>query len=116
MEEFLSWMATERGRSTNTLAAYRRDLGGYWSWMSARGLSVLSVQRAHVDSFVGERRGGCAPASAARQLAAIRMLHRFLAEEGVRSDDPTADVEGVRVPSGIPKPLTEAEVDQLLGA
>ena len=60
-----------------------------------------------LDAFVGERRGGGGAASSvARQLAAIRMLHRFLAEEGVRADDPTADIEGVRVPAGIPKPLT----------
>ena len=25
-EEFLTWLAVERGRSANTLAAYRRDL------------------------------------------------------------------------------------------
>jgi integrase/recombinase XerD len=44
------------------------------------------------------------------------MLHRFMTEEGARSDDPTADVEGVRVPAGIPHPLSEDEVRQLLAA
>lgn len=44
------------------------------------------------------------------------MLHRFMAEEGVRPDDPTADVEGVRVPAGIPHPLSEAEVGTLIDA
>ena len=38
------------------------------------------------------------------------MLHRYLVTEGERRDDPTADLEGVRVPAGLPKPLTEAEV------
>jgi integrase/recombinase XerD len=116
-EDFLSWMATERGRSTNTLAAYRRDLLGYTTWLGEHGLTVSTVQRDALDRFVQERRGGGrAASSVARQLAAIRMWHRFLAEEGVRGDDPTADVEGVRVPAGIPHPLTEAEVDTLLAA
>ena len=44
------------------------------------------------------------------------MLHRFLAEEGVRRDDPTADIEGIRVPAGIPHPLSEDEVTALLAA
>jgi integrase/recombinase XerD len=44
------------------------------------------------------------------------MLHRYLSIEGERSDDPAADLEGVRVPSGIPKPLTEAQVTSLLDA
>ena len=62
--------------------------------------------------------GGAArrPSTIARQLAALRMLHRYLAVEGVRSDDPTADLEGVRVPAGLPKPLTEDEVDRASSA
>jgi integrase/recombinase XerD len=117
VEEFLSWMATERGRSVNTLSAYRRDIQGYWTWLAQRGSTLQDVDRAALDAFVSERRaGGSAPSSVARQVAAIRMLHRFLAEEGVRGDDPTADIEGVRVPAGIPHPLSEAEVASLLAA
>lgn len=117
VEEFLTWMATERGRSVNTLAAYRRDLEGYVGWLRSVSASVESVDRAAVDRFVQLRRAaGAAPSSVARQLAAVRMLHRFLAEEGVRVDDPTADVEGVRVPAGIPHPLSEDEVGLLLAA
>jgi integrase/recombinase XerD len=116
-EEFLSWMASERGRSLNTLAAYRRDLIGYTRWLVEHGHTVETVDRAALDRWVQARRAsGAAPSSVARQLAAVRMLHRFMAEEGMRPDDPTADVEGVRVPAGIPHPLTEAEVEQLLAA
>jgi len=116
-EEFLSWMATERGRSANTLAAYRRDLVGYTSWLAAHAMTVHDVDRAGLDAFVsGRRADGSAASSVARQVAAIRMLHRFLVEEGVRHDDPTADIEGVRVPAGIPHPLSEEEVTALLQA
>ncbi|MEN9645411.1 MAG: tyrosine recombinase XerD [Actinomycetota bacterium] len=116
-EEFLGWMASERGRSANTLAAYRRDLTGYATWLGEHGATVGSVDRAMLDRFVQERRaGGSAPSSVARQLAAIRMLHRFLVEEGLRTDDPSADVEGVRVPAGIPHPLSEVQVTALLEA
>ena len=115
VDEFLSWMASERGRSVNTLAAYRRDLDGYSAWMEAHDTTATAVQRGQLDQFVQSRRAsGAASASVARQLAAVRMLHRFMVEEGVRPDDPSADVEGVRVPAGIPHPLTEAEVEQLL--
>jgi integrase/recombinase XerD len=117
VEEFLSWMATERGRSANTLAAYRRDLVGYTSWLAAHGMTVHDVDRGGLDAFVsGRRADGSAASSVARQVAAIRMLHRFLVEEGLRRDDPTADIEGVRVPAGIPHPLSEDEVTALLQA
>ena len=117
VEEFLVWMSSERGRSRNTLAAYRRDLRRYQGWLTARGLDPLSVGLDDLRTFVGDRRAsGAATSSVARQIAAIRMLHRYLATEQYRPDDPTARLDGVRVPSGIPKPLTEAEVTSLLDA
>jgi len=117
VEEFLSWLVAERGRSANTLSAYRRDLSAYVTWLGERDRTVEDVSTTLLVTFVGERRGsGAATSSIARQLAAIRMLHRYLALEGVRADDPAAELEGVRVPSGIPKPLSEAQITSLLDA
>jgi integrase/recombinase XerD len=117
VEEFLSWMVAEKGRSPNTLAAYRRDLRTYCAALAARGRTPLDVTNRELVDFVGERRTDeVAVASLARQLAAIRMLHRYLALEGERDDDPAAELEGVRVPAGIPKPLAEDEVTRLLDA
>lgn len=117
IEEFLSWMVAEKGRSTNTLAAYRRDLTAYYTWLVGRERTVLNVAHAELVEFVAGRRASeAATSSIARQLAAIRMLHRYLAIEGERADDPAADLEGVRVPSGIPKPLDESQVTSLLDA
>ena len=117
VEEFLSWMVAEKGRSANTIAAYRRDLGAYCEWLSTQRATVLDVTHHQLVDFVGVRRtSGAATSSIARQLAAIRMLHRYLSIEGERRDDPAAELEGVRVPSGIPKPLTEAQVTSLLDA
>ena len=47
---------------------------------------------------------------------AVRSLHRFLVAEGQLPTDPAADVEVPRVPQGLPKALTEDEVEALLGA
>jgi len=117
IEEFLSWMVAEKGRSVNTLTAYRRDLTSYCAWLTIRERTIISVSHSELVEFVGERRASdAATSSIARQLAAIRMLHRYLAIEGDRPDDPAADLEGVRVPSGIPKPLDEAQVNSLLDA
>lgn len=117
VEEFLSWMVAEKGRSANTLAAYRRDLRRYCGWLDQVSATLSTVDPATVLAFVQERRAsGAAPSSVARQLAAIRMLHRFLQVERFRDDDPTAELEGVKVPAGLPKPLTEGEVGALLEA
>jgi integrase/recombinase XerD len=115
--DFLAWLRNERGRADNTIRAYRRDLTGYVTWLAGHGSDVTTVDASTIVDFVAERRqSGAAPSSVARQLAAVRTLHRYLLTEGERSDDPTADVEGVRVPAGLPKPLSEAQVGALLDA
>lgn len=116
-EEFLTWMQVERGRSPNTIAAYRRDLLRYFSWLDTHQMLVETVSPAEVERYVADRQGsGEAPASSARALAAVRMLHAYLVSESHRSDDPTLRVDGVKVAAGVPKPLSENQVEQLLAA
>jgi integrase/recombinase XerD len=112
-EEFLSWLAVEKGRRPNTLAAYRRDLVVYAEWLGERELG--DVSESDVELFVAALRNSRrAPASVARTLVAVRALHRFAASEGGLTTDPTVDVELPRVPAGLPKPLSEADVTMLI--
>ena len=123
-EELLSWLAVEKGRSPNTLAAYRRDLVAYESWLQDQGLgagpagsSLAEVEEATVARYVAHlRAAGLAPASVARALVAVRSLHRFLLVEGASLSDPTSDLRPPPVPQGLPKALNEAEVASLLAA
>jgi integrase/recombinase XerD len=116
-EEFLVWLASERGRARNTIDAYRRDLMAYQRWLTGRGLTMTTVSTGDLVDYVAEQRSSeAATTTVARRLAAIRMVHRYLATEQVRPDDPTSRLDGVRVPSGIPKPLSEAQVTSLLDA
>ena len=117
VEEFLAYLVSERGRARNTVAAYRRDLTGYASYLRERGRTPLDADRGDIEAWIaGQRVSGAASSSIARRLAAVRMLHRHMAAESVRGDDPALTLDGVSVPSGVPKPLTEVEVARLLGA
>lgn len=115
VEDFLTWLAAERGRSSNTLVAYRRDLSSYWVWLVERGENLDDVTGSDLDAYVGHlRERGLAPSSVKRALVAVRSLHRFRSEEGLAAMDPSASIETPRVPAGLPKALTESEIDGLL--
>jgi integrase/recombinase XerD len=117
VEEWLSWLATEKGRARSTLAAYRRDARRWCGWLRDRGTDLDAVVEADLETYVGDLRAGdLAPATVARAVVAVRSLHRFLAEEGRAATDPGARVEAPRVPAGLPKALSEDEVGALLGA
>jgi integrase/recombinase XerD len=116
-EEFITWLSAERGRSINTLQAYRRDLRAYCGWLGASGVDLVGADESDIHRYVARLRDeGKLPASIARALVAIRGLHRFMADEGLTGVDPGADVEPPRVPAGVPKPLSEDEVVALIGA
>ncbi|MGB3055234.1 MAG: site-specific tyrosine recombinase XerD [Acidimicrobiales bacterium] len=115
--DLLTWLRVERGRSANTLAAYRRDLIAYVQWLRQRSVSIADVSEPDVNAYIGYlRESGRAPSSQKRALVAVRSLHRFLAEEHEGRPDPAAEVEVPRVPRGLPKALTEAEVESLLAS
>lgn len=117
VEEFLIWLAAEKGRSVNTVRAYRRDLASYCAWLDDVGRTLDDVRPDDLDSYVGALRSrGLAPSSVKRATVAVRSLHRFRSQEGLAEDDPAAGVETPRVPAGLPKALTEAEVGSLLDA
>lgn len=116
-EEFLTWLAIERGRSANTLAAYRTDLAQYCLWLAQRGTSLDTVGEADIEEYISAQRAlHRAPSSITRSVVAIRSLHRFLVVEGTVQLDPAADIASPRTPSGLPKALSEADVNQLLAA
>lgn len=125
LDEYATWLAVERGLSANTLSAYRRDLRRYTAWLRARGVDDLTaVGEAEVVAYVESLKaardpdGGAryAPSSVARALVAVRSFHRFCVDEGITDADPSGDVGAPRVPQGIPKALSESEVEALLGA
>ena len=123
LAEYETWLRVERGLAPNSLAAYQRDLRRYASYLRRRGQTdPTAVSEALVAAYVEDLRNArdddghprYAPSSIARAVAAVRSFHRFCVEEGLGGSDPSQDIGGPRVPQGIPKALTEPEVEALL--
>ena len=55
-EEYLSWLAVEKGRSRNTLVAYRHDLVGFEAWAQADELDTTNNSRPRFA--IGQDPGG----------------------------------------------------------
>lgn len=117
VDDFLTALRVERGRSINTLKAYANDLRCYVAWLDERGLTLGEVTETVVEDYVNELRAGDrAPSTVKRTLVSVRGLHRFLATETEGVADPTATVEVPRSPKGLPKALSEEEIGRLLGS
>lgn len=121
MDSYLRHVSIERGLAANTVAAYRRDLTLYASWLSAAGLddlrSVTSAQISEFVRFLGTREESPLTASSiARILSSVRGFHRFLLEESVVETDVAHDTKPPKLGSRLPKAITIEQVNALLAA
>lgn len=120
---WLDHLRVERGVSVHTLRAYRRDLGRYAEYLTARGVSdPAAVAERDISDFLAVLREGdadhppLAASSAARTLVAVRGFHKFLALEGDTQQNVAAAVQPPRPPARLPKAISIDEVERLLSA
>ncbi len=111
---FLESIRNERGLSTNTQAAYRRDLVHFTEWLGGRRADRLDV-RDLGDYFAALAKKGLARASIARQAATLRTFYAFLQVEGVVAESPADRIMAARRDDHIPGTLSPEQVDRLLG-
>jgi integrase/recombinase XerD len=115
LDRFLAYLRIERGLAQNTLTSYEHDMALFFEHL--RSKSVTDVAPADVSSFLKFLYSrGLKPRSAARALAAVKSLYRFLLLEKAINHNPTAVVEAPRAFVALPHFLTVEEVDRLLGA
>lgn len=117
IDAFLEMMSAERGAALNTLDAYRRDLIAFADFATGAEQALYVVSAETIRGFLSDLDNrGFEVASAARTLSCLRQFYQFLYGEGIRPDDPTAVIEGPRRRQSLPKTLTFAEVDRLIGS
>ncbi len=123
MLTYLEHLAVERGLSSNTLAAYRRDLERYAAFLAGeRVVRPEQVRPEQVSGFLAAIRTGqdgraaLTASSAARTVVAVRGFHRFLVLDGVVAADPAGEVRPPPAPRRLPKAIGVHEVELLLEA
>ncbi len=117
VDQFLDAIWMERGLSKNTLGAYRADLMTLGRSLAEDSKSIKSAEKADLLNFIAERvESGAKPRSTARQLSSFRRFFRYIQREGLRKNDPTAEIEMPRIGRSLPKTLSEDQVDALLNA
>jgi integrase/recombinase XerD len=116
LEDFIQFLAVERGLSENTLMAYQRDLQKYMRYLTDQGIGDLQkVQRKHITEYLFfQKNQHLATSSICRSLSAVKMFHRFLVRESLLKEDPTTLIETPKQWKRIPEVLTKAEVETMI--
>ena len=109
IERFLEMMAAEAGAARNTLSAYGRDLAGASETLGGR----LGQADAAMLRRLGEEWLPLARSSVARKASALRRFFAFLAEEGLRPDDPSDALPRPGAARTLPRTLDHGDVGRL---
>lgn len=118
LDRFIDMLWLEDGLSSNTLAAYRRDLQALSDWLRQQpdGHTLVRASELDLASYAAARHADSLPSSAGRRLSVFRRFYRWATREGLSLDDPTVRMDAPRQRMRLPGTLTEAQVEALLAA
>jgi integrase/recombinase XerD len=112
---FLTHVKVEKGLSSNTVSAYKRDLVKFDAFARKRKLSLEAISRDDlVDFLAGLYRQKLESRTVARQLVTLRNFFRFAQIQEVISADPSVNLESPKIRRTLPGYLRLEEVERLL--
>jgi integrase/recombinase XerD len=115
ISSFLTHVKVEKGLSSNTVSAYKRDLVKFDAFAGKRKLSLKAISRDDlVDFLAGLYRQKLESRTVARQLVTLRNFFRFAQIQELISVDPSVNLESPKIRRTLPGYLRLEEIERLL--
>ena len=119
LDRFSDGLWLNDGLARNTLESYRRDVAGFAAWLrEASGKALVEADAADVQRHlawqVESKRAK--PRTTGRLVSSLKRFFQFALREGLRADDPAAELDAPKIGRSLPKAMSEAEVEALLAA
>ena len=119
IDQFIMYLATERGLSDNYQLSTRASLELFAKWASEKKkiLSPADVGADLIGEFLGWRkRGGASAATIKLHVVALRIFFRFLLQRKILPRDPTEFLLVPKIERYLPETLSAPEVERLISA
>jgi integrase/recombinase XerD len=118
IDRFVDALWIEDGLSSNTLAAYRRDLTLLQDWLAKErsGVALEAARESDLLAYIAARHAGSRATSANRRLTVFKRFYRWALRERLADADPTLRLRNAKQPLRVPRTLSEAQVEALLAA
>src|ERR1700747_667368 len=115
ISSFLTHVRVEKGLSSNTVSAYRRDLLKFAPFARKRKLALEAISRDDlVDFLAGLYRQKLESKSVARHLVSLRNFFRYAQIHELITADPSVSLESPKIRRSLPGYLRLEEVERLL--
>ena len=114
-EKYCNYLENGKQASENTLLSYKRDIKAFALYLDEKKLAVDKVSGTMIlDYLMKLQKEGKSASTVSRNLASIRSFYRFIQNEGVITQDPTANLHSLKAEKKLPEVLTGEEIENLL--
>jgi integrase/recombinase XerD len=114
LQSFLDHLTIERGLSSNSISAYKRDLAKFSDFLAKEKLDFESLTENEIIGFEVWLKGlGMAVTSINRNISALKSFYKYLAQE-FSANNPVSGLASSKVPRRLPKALTIKEITSLI--
>lgn len=116
LEEYILFMAVEKGLAHTTIYSYYLDLSKFQTYLAEIGIEDASkATQQNILAYLNHLSvENITKRSSARKLSAIKGFFKFLRREEVVKINPTQNLETPKLQKTLPRVLSIAEIDQLL--
>lgn len=118
LDAFCDALWLEDGLARNTLESYRSDLLQCNAWLVRQcERDLLAAGKADLLAYLAHRvHAGARARTTGRLLSSLKRFYRYAVRERYLQVDPTLTIAAPKAARGLPKTLTEADVESLLAA
>ena len=114
LQSFIDHLTIERGLSSNSISAYKRDLSKFSDFLTNEKLDFERLTENEVISFEVWLKGlGMAVTSINRNISSLKSFYKYLAQE-FSTNNPASGLASSKVPRRLPKALTIKEITSLI--
>ena len=112
LEDYESYLTTEKKASANTVSSYLRDVHQFAQEMEERDVPLDEVLPRDVEDYIrGLTRRGKSAATVTRSVASIKSFYNCLLSRGLVESNPARNVTAAKVERKLPQILTSREVE-----
>lgn len=116
ISEYLEYLDVEKGLSSNTIEAYRRDLSDFLDFCTVNNIEDISqTSRTNISIYILKLHDEkLSVSSIMRKIASLRGFFKWLCANDYCKTDPTITIERPKLPKRLPKVLSVKEIEEIL--
>ncbi len=119
IDQFTDHLFLSDGLSKNTIESYRRDLAQLDTWLvNGNHAALLTLDATDLQAYLAHRIivDHASARTTARLTSTLKRFYQYALREKLAEIDPSAALDTPKLPRGLPKSLSEADVEALLAA